>query len=399
MTRLTRLAAGGVLLVLAAYGLHAAWPTGELRDYGSFVASGRAATEGENPYGIHPLTFHVALPGFEVWNPNLNPPVSIPVFQVFDLVDPHRGFAAWWGVSLLCYVAAIALLTRRYGGRRRWLLVPWALALAGFWDTLALGQIYLPLVLAAVGAWLLLERGREVTAGILIGLLVAVKPNFGIWPALLLLTGRWRTTAACGVTVAALWSVPLVMFGPEIYAQWFALIAGDRGRTGFLTNASLPGLAARVGLAPVGLAGAATLMAAAIWWTVRRRPDALRTSETGIALGILASPIAWVHYTLFLLPLFFSRRALSWPLAAAAALLVVPVPVVLRLLDAPLWQQVSAGSVYNWAALLCLAGVLGLRAGRMQPGRADNSRPDPGHHVPQPHSAPLGEPPRHQIQA
>ncbi|MBA3638257.1 MAG: hypothetical protein M3541_00610 [Acidobacteriota bacterium] len=32
--------------------------------------------------------------------------------------------------------------------------------LIGLCDTLALGQIYLPLVLATVGSWLLLERGR-----------------------------------------------------------------------------------------------------------------------------------------------------------------------------------------------------------------------------------------------
>ena len=44
-------------------------------------------------------------------------------------------------------------------------------------------------------------------------------------------------------------------------------------------------------------------------------------------------------------------------MAAAAALLVVPVHVVLRFLDAPLWQQVTAGSLYNWAVVLCLAAV------------------------------------------
>jgi hypothetical protein len=74
-------------------------------------------------------------------------------------------------------------------------------------------------------------------------------------------------------------------------------------------------------------------------------------------LGIAASPIAWVHYTLFLLPVFFAAR-MSPPLVAAATLLVVPVAVVLRFLDAPAWQQLTIGSTYNWAIVLGLFALM-----------------------------------------
>src|SRR5690606_17800790 len=120
-------------------------PSGELRDFGSFIASGRAGAAGQDPYGIYPLTFHVVLPGFDVWNPNLNPPVSVPLFGYLGRADPQRAFRAWWSVLLACYLVTIALLIRRYGDRRGWLLALWSLSLAGLWDTLALGQIYLPL--------------------------------------------------------------------------------------------------------------------------------------------------------------------------------------------------------------------------------------------------------------
>jgi hypothetical protein len=351
-----QLTLAAALLFVAWTGLVFAWPAGELRDYGSFVASGRAAAAGDDPYGIHPLTFHVVLPGFDVWNPNLNPPVSLPVFALFDRVDPHAGFRAWWFISFGCYLLAVVLLLRHYASKD-WLLAGWAIALAGFWDTLALGQIYLPLVLAAVGAWLLLDRNRPVAGGILIGVVVAVKPNFAVWPALLLLSGEIAVAGAAAGTVAVLWVIPLVIYGPGVYRQWVELLLSDTGRGAFLTNASLPGLAQRMDLALAGTTISIALLLMAAAWTARQKPGRLEVSALGIIGGILASPIAWVHYTLFLLPVFFSRR---WnpPITVAAILLAVPVPWVLRALGAPDWQQLTLGSVYSWAVLLCAAGMI-----------------------------------------
>jgi predicted DCC family thiol-disulfide oxidoreductase YuxK len=346
-----------LLLVLVAWSARWALPTGELRDYGSFVASGQAGAQGLNPYGIYPLTFHVVLPGFDVWNPNLNPPVSVPLFAQFARMDPHTGFGAWWIFSAVCYVLAIVMLAHAYG-RGRPVMILWALALAGFWDTLALGQIYLPLVLGTVAGWILLQRGHLATAGILIGVVVAVKPNFGVWPLLLLLAGHSRAAAAAGAAALAVSVIPLLTHGPGIYAQWIELVLSDRGRAAFLTNASLTGLTSRAGVSAAGMVLSGLVLLAMMRWAVRARPDPLRASAIGIAGGILASPIAWVHYTLFLLPAFF-----VWPLSGAlllaAGLMLVPVPVLLGYLDAPLWQVVTIGSAYNWAVLFALAGFSG----------------------------------------
>ena len=345
-----------LFVLLIVWSVRWALPAGELRDYGSFIASGRAGAQGLNPYAIYPLTFHVVLPGFDVWNPNLNPPISVPVFTQFDRVDAHRGFRVWWIVSLCCYLAAVWMLARTYE-RHTPLLIGWALALAGFWDTLALGQIYLPLVLAAVGGWILLDRGRMTTAGILIGVVVAVKPNFVVWPLLLVLAGHWRAPVAAALTAISISVLPLLAYGWDIYAQWITLLLSDRGRAAFLTNASLVGLMSRAGLPAAGLMLSVLLLLVLAVHVLRRRPDPLSASGLGIAGGILASPIAWVHYTLFLVPVFFVQP-LSRPLRLAAALMIVPVPILLRYLDAPDWQQLTIGSAYNWAALLACAGVI-----------------------------------------
>ena len=372
MSRWLAWAAMAALLVLIADSLAAALPSPALMDYGSFVASGRAAAEGLNPYGIYPLTFHVELPGFESWNPNLNPPVSLPLFELFDRTDPHHGFRLWWAFSAVCYGVTVALLVRRYGAGPHRLLALWALALAGFWDTLVLGQIYVPLVLATVGAWLALEDGRPMLAGVLIGVVVAVKPNFLVWPGLLFLAGHVRPAIATGVTAAALSALPLLRYGPEVYAQWVELIASDANRAVFLTNASLSGLAQRLGSPGLGTVLSVGLLGALALWAWRRRPTPVQASAFALLGALLASPIAWVQYTMFLLPLFFAVRPWTLPMRLAAVLLTVPVPLVLDFLEAPAWQQITLGSVYGWAVMLCLLGLVdGRRALSWLRGRGD----------------------------
>jgi Glycosyltransferase family 87 len=373
IVRLSAALALAALAVLIFRSLWAALPTPVLFDYGSFIASGRAASEGLDPYGIYPLTFRVSIPGFESWNPNLNPPSSLPLFELLGRLSPHEGFRMWWSLSALCYAAAVGLLVRHHGKGRGLVLALWPFALAGFWDTLVLGQIYLPLVLAAVGAWILLDRGHGLAAGILIGVVVAAKPNFLVWPVLLFLAGHFRAPVAAGVTAGVLSLVPVLLYGPQVYMQWIDLVLSDEGRAVFLTNASLPGLLQRAGLTGLDKAAALAVLAAAALWAWRARPQVLRASAIGLIGAILASPIAWVHYTLFLLPVFFFRP-MKPALLVSAALLVVPVPMVLGYLDAPAWQQATLGSIYGWAVVLCLFGVAGGGAGH----DAGSRRPAPG---------------------
>ena len=346
-----------IALVLIASDVARVLPNHGLWDFGSFVASARAAREGLNPYGVYPLTMHVVLPGFDSYIPNLNPPISALLFRAFDLTDPQASLRVWWAISVACYVVTVLLLVARYGARRAVLTGLPALALAGFSDTLFLGQIYLPLVLAAVGAWLLLERGHGAFAGVLIGLVVAMKPNFLVWPVLLLLSRHYRPAFVAFGVAALVSAVPLLAMGPEVYRQWVELLASDRERAAFLTNASLTGLAARAGVSVVGLVISAALLIALAAWALVRRPDALRVSAFALLASVFASPIGWIHYTLFLLPVF----VLGWgsrAMRAVVLLLMVPVPFVVDQLGTSTLNQLTVGSVYGWALLLCLAALV-----------------------------------------
>ena len=341
-------------------------PPHGLWDFGSFVASGRAAREGLNPYGVYPLTLRVELPGFESWNPNLNPPISALLFQLFDLADPETTLRVWWWISVAFYAATVALMVARFAAGQPPVSTVaaalWALALAGFWDTLFLGQIYLPLVFAAVAAWLLLERGAGIGAGVLIGLVVAVKPNFLVWPVLLFLSGaRLPALAALGIA-AVVSAIPLAVYGPEVYRQWLELVASDRERAFFLTNASFEGLAARAGLPGLGLILSVVMLAGLAAWAFLQRPTVLRASALALVAALLAAPVGWIHYTLFLLPVFFSLwHRPSVPLVGL--LLIVPVPAIIDQFTKPAWVQLTFGSVYGWALVLLFA-LLVVREGR-----------------------------------
>lgn len=360
-TRPRLIAASAVLALIAMHReLPRLAPSGLLWDYGSFLASARAGLAGLDPYAVHPLTMHVSLPGFEGWNPNLNPPISVLLFRAFDLFEPAAGMRVWQAVSLASWGVVVALLLLRYdreGSRLRLAATAlWCFGLAGVWDTLFLGQIYMPVALAVAGGWLLLERGWAAAAGLVIGVAAAIKPNLLVWPGLLFLAGHRRAALSAGLSFALLSALPLLAFGPSIYARWLELVSGDGARAAFPTNASLAGLLARAGAGAAAPALSAILLAGGAVYAFRRRPDAMRTSEIGLLLALLASPLAWVHYTLFLVPIFLARRRASD--FVPAALLLVPVPFVIGLADAPPLHRLTFGSLYNWALLLFAASVL-----------------------------------------
>lgn len=366
-------------------------PRDELLDFGSFYESGQAAGRGENPYAIYPRTFHVVIGDKEGWNPNLNPPISALVFQLFGLTTPEWMFRIWYCVNLIVYAAILLLLLRRFKDVPRVVFVVAACGLAGFWETLVLGQIYLPLVLAAVAAWLLLERGSTITAGILIGIIVAVKPNFAVWPTLLFLSGRFRPALVAAAAFAVISAIPLLVYGPTIYAQWLQAFDLDKTRIAFVTNASLPGLAARATLTTAGQIVSVILLLGAAAWAFTRKLSVRRISTAGLILSVLASPIGWVNYTLFLLPVFCWR----WSSAAvrfAIALLIVPVTAVIPQHLFPGLRLLTLGSVYSWALLLLFCALLakellgdrfGLGGWRMTQQRQGNAPPVRSDQTPQ----------------
>jgi hypothetical protein len=211
-------------------------------------------------------------------------------------------------VSALVFAGCAYALLRAYPQHRTVQGVLWIAAFGGIWYTLWLGQVYVLLFALGLGAWFLIQRGTHpLMAGLLIGLLVAVKPHFAVWPLLLLLAGHPRIALSSFGVAAAVSAVPLALEGPGIYQQWLEA-AQAYPRLAFAGNASIVGEAERLGLVEAGyfLSIALVMTAAAVMWSSRATAE--RASSWGIVVALLASPIAWIGYGLLLMPVLLSRR-------------------------------------------------------------------------------------------
>lgn len=347
----------GVLVPLIVLGFLSSRPNPDnLMNFGSFMAAGRAAAEGSDPYGIYPLTHRFELDGVEGFAVNLNPPISVLFFQVVAALDLEVVRWIWYGGSLVLYAVTVGLLVRSYPVAATSLRITWAWSLAGLWSTLVAGQIYIPLAFAAVVAWLLLRQGRQVAAGVFIGVLVAAKPNFLVWPVLLLLAGYWGAGAAAFISFGGASLLPVLVYGPDIYRNWLAVLSTPTWMSS-PTNASLYGLASRLGVPMAGSVLSVGLLLVAALWAWRYRPPVLRVASLGLVCSLLSSPIAWTGYLLVLLPIFFEWRRLLG-ISVAAALLVVSDWFVLGFYrESPLHFAVL-GFLSNWALLLVLVTLV-----------------------------------------
>lgn len=333
------------LLALTAVNLAWALMTGRhWFDYHSFLLSGQARNNGLNPYATFPSVFTPRFGGTAYPCPNLNPPITVYLFQAatdFNLAVGHR---VWQVTSLCLVVLAAVMLAKAYPGSLTRARVAWVTCMAGVWHSLQLGQIYSPLLLAATGAWILLERRRPGAAGLLIGLLIAIKPTFVLWPLLLLVAGQRRAAVTAAGAAVGISAIPLAISGPVIYREWLVASAGYRGEV-LPGNSSIISVASRFQLPAAGVVMTCLLVVALIAAAWYFRPAPALVNGLALTGAILIGPISWVGYTILLLPVVWTR---SWsrPIAAAAAMLAVPFWVVLHFAGQSPHGFALAGSFY-----------------------------------------------------
>ncbi len=299
-------------------------PTGlSYRDFGSFWASGEAANRGMNPYDAHSLTREVRAPGGAEAAVNLNPPFSVLLFQLLAWGDPAVMFRAWQIGSALLYAAVVVFLLRRLPTEDWWHRALLMLVWAPLWSTLDLAQIYVLLLALTTVAYLSMGR-RPLLAGVCIGLLVAIKPQYLVWPALLLAAWYWRPSLAATATAAVISALPLVFGHGDWYPAWVdatrasntLVFADNLSVLGLLTRAGVE-LGVGVALVAAGLVGLSAITAFKRW-----RPE--RVSAIALVAAVLAGPVSWVGYALLLTPVLLTTAVWSEPMILGGLLLVAP---------------------------------------------------------------------------
>jgi hypothetical protein len=331
-------------------GLAWAWATYAIpTDFQAFVDAARALRAGLDPYGAYTVQFAVPFP-------NLNPPFSLFFIAPLADADPWIAQRVWYWTTIALYAVNCWLLFRLAPTRATVGHLAWLLALAGFWHSLQSKNLYIPLAALTTVTWVLLRRHHASSAALLIGLMAALKPNLLVWPALLFLAGHRRIAAAASGTAGAASLLALVVFGPDAYRQWWAATR-LYARPELVHNGSLFAALDHLGFADLAWVASALVLgcvAAVVW---RRRPNATEASAIGIAAALLAAPLAWIGYSLLLLPALL-ERSWGWAFRAAAVLLVLPPPNLVNLTDRSPLLMATLGLAYPAAFGLVLVGLV-----------------------------------------
>ncbi|MCK9375636.1 MAG: DUF2029 domain-containing protein [Syntrophobacterales bacterium] len=359
-----------ILIFIISFNFLWALRNDKLRDFGSFIASGRASLERLNPYDYnYPLVFWPKLQklGLSVPSPNLNPPISILIIKPFASFNPHKSILVWRIISTLFYTLAIIMLVKAFQNYSSFERILWAFSLSGFWHIIELGQIQTLLLLICVCAWLSFKLKNEISAGLLIGIVVAIKPNFAVW-ILFLFLGKYRKEAIVAFITAAIISIlPLVLYGTDIYYQWLEAVSNFKGIT-MIGNSSFMGMTARFGFLWIGeLMGVALILSLGYWiWTTQLQ--ALEISALAIITSLLAAPIAWGTYTIMVLPILFERK---WNIIVivSSILLIIPFFILIILSSISRLNFILIGWSYGWSLVLILIAVIKeIRQGHMPLG-------------------------------
>ena len=287
-----------------------------LTDYGSLYASASYANLHADPYRDHPLVFHLRdinhyapdtkLQGTSVNAINLNPPVVLYPFRLLARLTPDVSFNVWKYISVGLFVASVLLVLQMYPAENLRIRILWILSLGAVWYTFRLGQIYMILLFFAVLAWRALRSQNWLAAGISIGVICAIKPNFLIWPGLLIAGKSKKTGFTAFATTAALSAIPLAFQGPLIYRRWLAACRGFNGYE-LPGNSSLLAIFSRAGFPGVGFAATFLMLAAVTIWVFITKPEPLFNSEIGILATLFAGPISWLGYSILLLPVLYGK--------------------------------------------------------------------------------------------
>jgi len=311
---------GGLFLIIAAVlNLRGANATakGNFKVFGTFWASGWASAHHLNPYTAYPLTFHPLANNPAIVDLNLSPPALLPFLSGWAAISPNIAVKIWAILSVMLFLASAALLVKEYGNRLQHRQLFWLLLGPSAFDAILMGQDYAIFLALAVGVWLLFRRNMEIGAGICLGLLVAAKPNYALWPIFLACCGHTRLAKVCALTVTILWCIPVLVYGPGIYMSWLHAISHDPHWM-FPSDVSIFGFAARFGHPMAGRVISALVLVfsfAAVLW---KRPSVEISSGVALSVAILCSPVAWVHYSLLLAPILLIRpwtNAFTWAIA------------------------------------------------------------------------------------
>ncbi|MDP6709638.1 MAG: glycosyltransferase 87 family protein [Alphaproteobacteria bacterium] len=322
-------ARASAVLISVLLALFYAW-TVEIRtnqpystDFAKFHASARYFVQGGDIYAEVPWDAYGGLPeGFDSKRrsmpPNLNPPLQTLLFVPLAHASYASGFRLWSALSIVMAVIAVWVAARAVaiGGtvpRRTFLF---GLALFVYfptWVCIVFGQLGLLLLLLVALGWSAARRGRVWTAGLVLGLGLALKPFLGLFLVLFLLLRKWRLSLATLVAFLAFTGIGLVVMGLEPHLRYLEILGRvdwyfprwNGSAMGFWTRifgggafqplVDMPGLAQVLGLASFGFGLVVLAVLARLLRDLGETTRLDLATALTLLLTMFMSPLGWIY--------------------------------------------------------------------------------------------------------
>ena len=309
------------------------------------------------------------------------PPLFAVLFAPLSLLSFGAAMNLWMGLDLALLVVFLLLYATYRGADLSWPEAAFMISACLFeflpliW-AMAIGQTSLIVLVLLTGTLLAWRRGSDVTAGLLLGLAIALK----LTPALLAVFFLWRgrrriAWISAGVFLAAQ-AVSVAAIGWEPHRRFFLdVVPMMSGGTCYFLNQSIGSFFNRMvtdgdvrqvaivsstGARLLTLLASLALIAVSAPFLRRERADVHGGEEIQygvvVLLTLVLSPISWTHhYLIALLPLFALIAHLGRegsPPLGRAVLLGIAVLLVARKPHADLF-------VSGWARLFNSAALAG----------------------------------------
>jgi alpha-1,2-mannosyltransferase len=272
-----------------------------------------------------------------------NPPVWTVLVAPLALLEPITAYRIFVLITILAGVGYVAWMADELGLRPAWTVVGAAMLFFSnpFLGGLALGQVYPLLALGLVAAWVADRRGKPISSGVALGLVLAVKPQFAPVLLWLLVQRKWRTIVVALASGAAATLVGVIVAGPGALFDWVAYVA-SRQPDGFWDNNTLPAAAARLfrdndfvepiarlpWAEPVAYVLAVGIIILTALWV---RHDAEMGLWALVAASLLAPSVSWHNYLVLLGPGILLLLARGWTSLALLLLALEFIP--------PVWSE------------------------------------------------------------
>ncbi|MGW5109562.1 mannosyltransferase [Nocardia sp. NPDC004123] len=318
-------------------------------------------------------------------------------FLPFDVVAVGWLLATAAALFGIVWISLEMIVGREAMHDQSWRTTAVAWTAGGMWlepvrSTLDYGQVNVFLVLLAMAA---ARTARWWVSGALIGLGAGVKLTPAVTGLYFVARRQWLAVIWSAVAFAGTIGLTFLLTPGET-RRYFGELVGDPGRigpVGSVINQSLRGALSRLAGHDIGsgllwkTSVLVTAVLAFFAWRALRSDDRLGTLIIVQLFGLMASPIAWSHHWVCLVPLILwllhgpLREAAGARLMAAYWLFttVIGVPWMLGTLQKSMWD-ISRPGYLAWLGAANAIGVLALyawmiRAGRLSSGRAvDRSR-------------------------